>query len=90
MKKRRSTSPGVPHRGQAPVDAASLHGVDRMWCTQRDLAVPDMVGQKAACITRKATTAFTFTDDVGEITVDKVKTRRGYYIPPCARNAMVK
>ena len=61
-----------------------------MWCTQRDLAVPDMMGQKAGYITQKATTAVTFTDDVGEITVDKVKTRRSYHIPPCARNVMLK
>ena len=46
-----------------------------MCCTQRDLAVPDMMGQKAVYITRKATTAVTFTDDVGKIAVDKVKTR---------------
>ena len=61
-----------------------------MWCTQRDLAVPDMMGQKAAYITQKATTAVTFTDDVGGLAVDKVKTRRSCYIPPCARNAMLK
>ena len=53
-----------------------------MWCTQRDLAVPGMMGQNAAYITQKVTTAVTFTDDVGEITVDKVKTGRMYYIPP--------
>ena len=46
-----------------------------MWYTQRDLAVPDMMGQKAAYITQNATTAVTFTDDVGEIAVDKVKMR---------------
>ena len=61
-----------------------------MWCTQRDLAVPDMIGQKAANRTQKATTAVKFTDDVGEIAFDKVKTRRSYYIPPCARNTMLK
>ena len=38
--------PGSPTVVQAPVDAAQLYGVDRMWCTQRDLAVPDMMGQK--------------------------------------------
>ena len=61
-----------------------------MWCTQRDLAVPDMMGQKAAYITQIATTAITFTDDVGGLVVDKVKTGRSSYIPPCARNAMLK
>ena len=61
-----------------------------MWCTQRDLAVPDTMGQKAAYITQKATTAVPFTDCVGEIAVDKVKTRRICYIPPCARNAILK
>ena len=61
-----------------------------MWCTQRDLAVPDIMGQKAAYIPQKATTAVTFTDDVGELAVDKLKTRGSYHIPPCARNAMLK
>ena len=61
-----------------------------MWYTQRDLAVPDMIGQKAAYITQKATAAVTFTDDVGEIAVDNVKTRRSCYDPPCARNAIMK
>ena len=61
-----------------------------MLCTQHDLAVPDMMGQKAAYITQKATTAVTFTDGVGGLAVDKVQTRRSYYIPPCARNAMLK
>ena len=61
-----------------------------MWCTQRDLAVPGMMGQNAAYITQNATTAVTSTDDVGELAVDKVKTRRIYSIPPCARNAMMK
>ena len=61
-----------------------------MWCTQCDLAVPDMIGQKAAYITQNAATAITFAGDVSEIAVDKVKTGRSYYIPPCARNAMLK
>ena len=61
-----------------------------MWCTQRDLAVPDMTGQKAAYITQAATTAVTFTDDVGGLAVDMVKTKRSCYIPPCARNSMLK
>ena len=61
-----------------------------MWCTQRDLAVPGMIRQKADYITQKATTAVTFTDDVGGIAVDKVKTRRSCYIALCARNAMLK
>ena len=61
-----------------------------MWCTQRDLAVPDMTEQKAAYRTRKATTGVTFTDDVGGLAVDKAKTRRSCYIPPCARNLMLK
>ena len=60
-----------------------------MWCTQRDLVVPDMM-QKAAYITQKATTAVTFTDEVAEITVDEVNTKRSDYIPPCARNSMLK
>ena len=41
-----------------------------MWYTQRDLAVPGMMGQKEAQITRKVTTAVTFTDDVGGLSVD--------------------
>ena len=46
-----------------------------MWCTQRDMAVPDMMRQKVAYITQKATTVVTFTDDVGAIAVDRVKMR---------------
>ena len=61
-----------------------------MWCTQRGLAVPDMIGLKAAYITQKATSANTFTDDVGGLPLDKVKTRRSCHIPPYARNAMLK
>ena len=44
-----------------------------MWCTQRHLAVPDMMGQKAAYISQKATTAVTFTDGVGGLAVDELK-----------------
>ena len=40
-----------------------------MWCTQRDLAGPDMIGGKAAYITQKVTSAVTFTDDVGGLAV---------------------
>ena len=61
-----------------------------MWYTQRDLAVPDVMGQKAAYITREASTGVTFTDDVGGLAVDKVKTKRSCYIPPRRRNAMLK
>ena len=61
-----------------------------MWCTQRDLTVPDMMGQKAAYITQEATTAVTFSDGVGGVAVDELKTRRHSYIPPCARNATLK
>ena len=43
-----------------------------MWCTQRDLAVTDMMGQNSAYITQKATTAVTHADDVGRLAVDKV------------------
>ena len=82
MKKRNITAllPGSPAVVQAPVDVASLHGADRMWCIKRDMVVLDMIGQKAAHIPRKATTAVTFTDDVGGLAVDEVKTRRNYYI----------
>ena len=61
-----------------------------MMCTQRDLAVPGMMGQKAAYITQKATTAVTFTAGVRGLAVDKVKTRRSAYLPPCARDVMLK
>ena len=61
-----------------------------MWCTKRDLAVPDMMGQKATYKSQEAPTAVTFTDGVGGLAVDKVKTRRSYYIPPCARNSSLK
>ena len=61
-----------------------------MMCIQRDLAVPDMMGQKGAYIIQNATTAVMFTDGVGGLAVDKVKTRRSSYIPPCARHATLK
>ena len=46
MKKRTITAllPGSLTVVQAPVDATSLQGVDRIWFTQRDLAVPGMMG----------------------------------------------
>ena len=49
-----------------------------MWCTQRDLAVPGMMGQKSAYLTQNVTTTATFTDDVGGLAVDKVNTRRSF------------
>ena len=92
MKKRNITAslPGSLTVVQVPGDAALLHGVVRMGCTQRDLAVPDMMGQKAAYRTQNATSTTTFTDGVGRLAVGKGKTRRSYYTPPCARNAMLK
>ena len=61
-----------------------------MWCTQRDLTFPGMVGKNAGYITRNATIAVTFTDGVGGLAVDELKARRSYYILPCARNATLK
>ena len=44
-----------------------------MWCTQRNLAISDMMVQKAAYITRNATSATTFTDGVGGLAVERLK-----------------
>ena len=61
-----------------------------MWSTQHDLAVSDMMGPKAAYTTQQSTAAVTFTYDVGGLAVNKLKTRRSYYIPRWARNATLK
>ena len=61
-----------------------------MLCTQRDLSVSYMMAQKAFHKSQKATTDITFTDDVGGLTMDNVKTGRSSCIPPCARNAILK